>query len=92
MHVIVFGTAYCLIIRRFLVFFVFQGAALISAAVNSAVNNEQPYVTGDDFSIIIPARDEENYISKTIKVRSKPMGCQCLLLESLVPGIVPCGN
>lgn len=48
-----------------------QDASVISAIVNSAIRDESPYVTGDDFSIVIPGRDEEAYISRTVKVRKR---------------------
>lgn len=49
-------------------------ASTVAAAVRSAIEGGTPFVTGDDFSIIIPARDEEHYITKTIQfiIRNTP--------------------
>eukprot|EP00922_Rhytidocystis_sp_ex-Travisia-forbesii_P021634 GHVS01031676.1.p1 GENE.GHVS01031676.1~~GHVS01031676.1.p1 ORF type:complete len:700 (-),score=123.67 GHVS01031676.1:155-2254(-) len=40
--------------------------ATFRSVVEGVVNGDQPYVTGDDVSVIIPVRDESLYLAKTI--------------------------
>lgn len=42
-------------------------AGLVSYAMRSALADRKPYVTGDDFAVVIPCRDEAEYVPRTIK-------------------------
>jgi hypothetical protein len=60
-------------------------ASLMFGGVRSALADFDPYVTGDQVSIVIPCRNEDAYIIRTLEVpRTIYTHCILTLIEHIV--------